>query len=141
MRVVVVLLILCTNVQCNSAKQATPMIQDSDKIQGTWQLVSGERNGETFTDAVTKDVKLIFAGNGLKTKKSSGVTEATFTLHPEMNPKGIDLNMDGNVGYGIYKLEGDSLTIVHGEVDEPRPAGFDDIKSGRLTMLVLRKEI
>jgi uncharacterized protein (TIGR03067 family) len=140
MRAVVVLLILCTNVQCNSAKQAAPVMRDTDRIQGTWQLVSGERQGERLTDDLMKNVKLTFEGNVLKTKKNNDLTEATFTLHPEMNPKGIDLEMDGNVGLGIYQLEGDSLTILHGEIDEQRPAGFDAIKSGKLTMLVLRKE-
>jgi uncharacterized protein (TIGR03067 family) len=115
-------------------------MQDSGRIQGTWRLQSGERNGERFTEDVVKHVTLTFKDNVLKTKKSNDVTEAIFTLHPEMNPKGIDLEMDGNVGLGIYKIEGDLLTIVHGEVEEPRPAGFDAIKSGNLTMLVLRKE-
>jgi uncharacterized protein (TIGR03067 family) len=140
MRAVVVILILCTNIQCNSAKQAAPVMHDTDRIQGTWLLVSGERNGEKFTDDLVKNVKLTFEGNVLKTKKSNGVTEAKFALHPETNPKGIDFNMDGNLGLGIYKLEGDAFTILHGEVEQPRPADFDAVKGGDLTMLVLRKE-
>jgi len=140
MRVVAVLLLLCTNVQCDRAKQEIPAMKDIDMIQGTWALISGERHGEKFTDEVVKNVKLTFVGDILKTQKKNDVTEAVFTLHPEKNPKGIDLDMDGSLGRGIYKLEGKMLTILHGEIEEPRPAGFDALKSGNLTMLVLRKE-
>jgi uncharacterized protein (TIGR03067 family) len=137
--VMLMLLLVCTNVQCNRPKQEAPAMNDFDRIQGTWTLISGERHGEKFTDEATKKVKLSFVGNALKTQKGDDLTEGTFTLHPKMNPKGIDLDMDGNVGLGIYKLEGETLTILHGEIDEPRPADFDAVKSGNLTMLVLRK--
>ena len=69
------------------------------------------------------------------------MTEAVFTLHPDNSPKGMDLNMEGSVGLGIYKLEGDKLTILHGEVEEARPASFDAVKNGNLTLLVLRKVV
>jgi uncharacterized protein (TIGR03067 family) len=140
MRALVLLLILCTNVQCNSAKQEISVKTDIDKIQGTWALISGERHGEKFPDEVIKIVKLKFVGDVLKTEKRNDVTEAAFKLHPETNPKGIDLDMDGSVGLGIYKLEGKALMILHGEVEEPRPADFDAVKGGNLTLLVLRKE-
>ena len=128
MRFVAILLLLCTNVQCNRTKREIPALKDIDRFQGTWALISGERHGEPFPDEVVKSVKLTFFGDILKTHKKNGVTEATFTLHSESNPKGIDLNMDGSLGLGIYKLEGETLTILHGEVEEPRPADFDDVK-------------
>jgi uncharacterized protein (TIGR03067 family) len=114
---------------------------DKDRIQGTWQLVSGERHGEEFKDELVKSVKLTFDRDVLRTHNGNAVTESTFTLHPETNPKGLDLNMDGSLGLGIYKFEDQILTILHGEVDEPRPAGFEDVKNGNLTMLNLRKQI
>lgn len=140
MRFVTVLLILCTNVQCHRAQQEIPALKDIDRIQGTWTLISGERHGEQFTDEVVKNVKLTFFGGVLKTINKNEVTAATFTLHPQMSPKGIDLDMDGSLGLGIYKLEGATLTILHGEVEEPRPGDFDAVKKGNLTMLVLQKE-
>lgn len=114
-------------------------MNDIDRLQGEWLLVSGQRHAEVFSDKTVGNVKLIFDGDVLKTAKPNGVTEGKFTLHPEMNPKGMDLEMDGSLGLGIYKLEGDTLTIVHGEVDEPRPKDFEAIKSGNLNLLVLRR--
>jgi uncharacterized protein (TIGR03067 family) len=137
--VLLMLLVVSTNVQCNLSEHEATVMNDFQKIQGTWALISGERHGEKFTADVTKDVKLTFAGEALRTHKGEDVIEARFALHPEMNPKGIDLNMDGSTGFGIYKLEDDKLTILHGEVEQPRPADFDAVKRGDLTMLVLEK--
>ena len=137
--IMLMLLVVSTNVQCNRPEHKATATNDFERIQGTWALISGERHGEKFTAEVTRNVKLTFAGDALRTHKGEDVTEAGFTLHPEMNPKGIDLDMDGSTGLGIYKLDDDKLTILHGEVDQPRPVDFDAVKRGDLTMLVLEK--
>ena len=95
-----------------------------DNIQGEWVLISGERHGQPFSDETIKDVTLTFDGDVLKTSKADGSPKLPFTLHPETNPRGIDLDMDGSVGLGIYKLEDDTLTVLHGEIEEPRPKGL-----------------
>jgi uncharacterized protein (TIGR03067 family) len=139
MRTVATLFLLTVGLSCGCARQEKPSMNETDRIQGEWLLISGERHGEVFADNVVGKVRLTFSGNTLTTAKSDGVTKATFTLHPEMNPKGIDVDMDGNLGLGIYKLDGNMLTLLHGEVEEPRPKDFEAIKSGNLTLLVLRK--
>src|SRR5207244_10600901 len=48
------------------AKEKKPMI-DQERLQGTWQLVSGERAGKPFPAEVVKNVRLVFAGNKLAT--------------------------------------------------------------------------
>ena|SRR5688572_8833076 len=139
MRAIGVLLFLSTSIQCGCQQPARPTMKDIDRIQGEWVLISGERHGQPFASETIKDVTLTFDGDVLKTAKAGGVTEATFTLRPETNPKGIDLDMDGSLGLGIYKLEEDMLTILHGEIEEPRPKDFEEIKGGTLTLLELRK--
>jgi uncharacterized protein (TIGR03067 family) len=140
--VALIVVVVCLNAQCDRARPTAPapVISDKERIQGTWQLVSGERHGEEFSDELVKNVSLIFAGELLKTKNGSEVTEAKFALHPHSNPKGIDLDMDGSPGLGIYQLDGETLKILHGEIEQPRPAGFDAVKNGDLTLLVLRKQ-
>src|SRR3954469_12985413 len=135
----IVSLFLCACVSGGSTRSKKPGMGDTGRLQGEWLIVSGQRHGETFSDKIVRHVKLIFNGDVLKTAKPNGVTEAKFALHPELAPKGIDLDMDGSLGLGIYKLEGDTLTIVHGEVEEPRPKDFDAVQSGTLNLLVLRK--
>jgi uncharacterized protein (TIGR03067 family) len=101
--------------------------------------VSGERHGKPLPADVVKHVTLVFAGNKLTTHTTRGANEARFTVHPNMKPGGIDLDMDGSVGLGIYRLEGDRLKLAHGEVGDPRPAGFTGKESPRGTVLVLER--
>jgi len=139
MRAATASLLIGVSVLCGCQERKKPALTDLDMIQGDWALVSGERHGETFGLDIVKEVRLVVTENRLTTKKADGSTEATFELHPETQPKGIDLNMDGSVGLGIYRLEADSLSILHGEIEEPRPRDFDAVKDGNLTLLVLRR--
>jgi len=120
------------------AKEKRPM-GDQEKIQGTWALVSGERSGKPLPDEAVTHVKLVFSGTKLTTKNKDRRTEATFKLDPKKEPKEIDVEMEGNVGKGIYQLDGDALKIVHAEVGDARPKEFPKAGSG-LTVLVLKRE-
>ncbi|MGQ0635545.1 MAG: TIGR03067 domain-containing protein [Planctomycetaceae bacterium] len=116
-------------------------MSDQERIQGTWTLVSGERGGTPLTDQMLQDVKLIFAGDRLATRHRDRNTETTFTLASNETPKAIDLNMGGNVGKGIYQLDGDTLKIAHGVVGDARPDDFPKPGSGcGLTVLILKRE-
>jgi uncharacterized protein (TIGR03067 family) len=115
------------------------MMTDHEAIQGLWALVSGERHGKAFSEGIVKRVTLEFSQDALSTKTGDRVNSATFKLHPDTTPKGIDLDMDGAVGEGIYNLEGDTLTILHGEVGDNRPTHFDARETPRLTLLVLAR--
>jgi uncharacterized protein (TIGR03067 family) len=139
MRTIAMLVVLFAIFQSGCRRPPAPAATDLERLQGEWQLVSGGRHGQVFPDDILKQVRLTFVGNVLKTTKPDSVTDATFTLHPELDPKGIDVDMDGSPGLGIYKLEDDTLTILHAEILEPRPKNFEAVKSGTLTLLVLRK--
>jgi uncharacterized protein (TIGR03067 family) len=112
---------------------------DREKIQGTWALVSGESSGKPLPDHVIQHIKLIFEGDKLTTQHKDRKTEGIFKLDPNKSPKEIDLDMEGEIGKGIYQLDGDKLKIVHGEVGDARPNDFPNAGSG-LTVMVLKRE-
>jgi uncharacterized protein (TIGR03067 family) len=114
-------------------------MSDQERIQGTWRLASGERQGQALPDEVVRGVSLVFAGDMLATKTKDRATEARFRLIPETQPKGIDLDMGGAVGQGIYLLDGDDLKLAHGSVGDPRPSGFDAKDGPPSTILVLER--
>jgi uncharacterized protein (TIGR03067 family) len=129
---------------CGLCIAAKPMnkeltMKDEEAIQGVWILVSGERHAKAFSDDVVNAVSLELSADVLSTKNRDHVSKAKFKLHPNATPKGIDLDMDGSIGRGIYSLDGDNLTILHGEVGDERPTDFDPRTTPRLTLLVLKR--
>ncbi len=111
---------------------------DQEKIQGTWALVSGESDGKPLSDEVVRQIKLVFAGDKLTTQNKDRKSVVAFRLNPKATPKEIDVDMDGNVGKGIYQLDGDELKIAHGEVGGARPKEFPKAGSGLMVMILKR---
>lgn len=109
------------------------------QLQGTWQLIGGEKSGKPFLDVVTKDIQLVFADGQMTTKNGKTEFSYPFKLVPDLSPSAIDLIMNESVGKGIFRLESDRLTIVHTEAGEPRPTTFDTQDGSKLTMLILEK--
>src|SRR5262245_31934843 len=102
---------------------------DQKKIQGKWKIESGMKGGKPLPDEIVKSGIVEFDGNKIKsTAKVDGkeqTHEMTFKLDPTKKPKAIDVDMNGKPGLGIYKLDGNTLTICHGEDDDPRPTEFE----------------
>jgi uncharacterized protein (TIGR03067 family) len=119
--------------------QEKNQMEDQERIQGTWELQSGERKDKPFPEELIKQVQLTFSGNELTTKVGDRRTKAIFKLDPTKQPKEIDLDMEGHIGNGIYHLSKDSLKIAHGEVGDARPSDFPKAGSG-LTVLVLKRK-
>jgi uncharacterized protein (TIGR03067 family) len=115
---------------------------DQDKLQGKWKIESGMQGGKPLPDDVVKTGIIEFDGNKIKsTVKVDGADrtdEMTFKLDSTKKPKAIDVDMKGKPGLGIYKLDGDTLTICHGEDGDPRPTEFES-KEGTKTVVVVMK--
>lgn len=115
-------------------------MNDHDRIQGTWRLTAGERGGQPFLAEILDNAVLIFKGDAMTTRIKGRDSTFSFALFPDRTPCGIDLNMNGTIGEGIYRLDGDTLTIVHTEAGRERPSTFATEAGTPLTMLVLKRE-
>ena len=140
MRASLLLALVCELLLAADGPRERPAMKDNEKIQGTWLLQFGERHGKALPESVVKSVKLVFAGDTLTTKTGDRANEYKFTLQSQSSPKEIDLDMNGNVGLGIYQLDDDTLKIVHGEVGGARPTKFDTKDQPGLTVLELKRE-
>ena len=115
-------------------------VQDSRaQLQGTWQLIHGEKSGKPFPEVVTKNVQLVFNDGQMTTRNGQTEFSYPFKLVPDLSPSAIDLIMNESIGQGIFRLESDQLTIVHTEAGETRPTTFDTQEGSKLTMLILEK--
>jgi len=121
--------------------------EDSDLIQGTWNLIELNNGGNAVgTDDVDgtlevagkqATIKVKFPGNDLYEKSYR------FKLYPYREPKAFDVIWeDGRVTRGIYHLEGDTWYRCHGEPDGDRPTSFENLAvTGMIRSLWKRPEV
>jgi RNA polymerase sigma-70 factor (ECF subfamily) len=115
--------------------------KDEEKILGTWALVSGEEGGEKAPEEAINKWKLIFAADGkLTSKRGEKGQELTYTLDPAKKPKEFSCTNDkGQTMLGIYKLDGDTLTVCYDRGGD-RPTEFASEKDTRVVLEVLKRE-
>jgi uncharacterized protein (TIGR03067 family) len=113
------------------------------KLEGKWSVSTYEREGKTLGAGIARNIKYSFKGDVQTLTGGIGFTggkEAQIKLDPAKKPAEIDLTpLDGkNKGQtfqGIYKLEGDKLTICVTRPGGGRPKEFAT-KAGSGTVLV-----
>jgi uncharacterized protein (TIGR03067 family) len=115
--------------------------KDDDKILGTWTLVSGVEGGQKAPEERVKDFSVTFVEGGKGTfKLGEREQEFTFKLDPAKNPKEFSASNDqGKMALGIYKLEGDTLTLCYDRGGQ-RPSEFTSKEGTTIVLEVLRRE-
>jgi uncharacterized protein (TIGR03067 family) len=119
--------------------------KDAKKLEGTWAVVSLEREGQKAPDEQAKGVTVTFTADGKVTIKDPDKeeTKGTYKLDASKKVKEITL-VEGDTEktlYGIYKLDGDNLTIcaIDTSADE-RPTEFATKEGSKARLVVLKRE-
>jgi uncharacterized protein (TIGR03067 family) len=121
---------------------------DAAKLQGTWQVTKFVDHSEKAAPAdEIKDMTFVFKGDGLWIRKDKDHAghEMKYTLDPSTKPKSIDIDMGlPPVTEGIYKLDGDELTIcvIGGSrtgLVPTRPSEFKASNPNKYSLFVLKK--
>lgn len=118
---------------------------DLEKLQGTWKLVSLEKDGKKQPEDAIKNFKVIIKDDKFILKDGNTDYEATIKLDTAKKPKTIDLAVkDGDKAEtkkGIYQLDGDDLKLcVAGAPDGERPAEFATKPKAGVGLVVLKRE-
>jgi uncharacterized protein (TIGR03067 family) len=113
---------------------------DKETIQGTWAIVSGERDGQPIPEEAIKTIKLVFAGDKFTLDHDGQKSEGTVKLAPDKKPKEMDIDTGGQTIKAIYQLEGDTLKIAHGPPGEARPKEFPKKEGSGLTVATLKRQ-
>ena len=103
------------------------------EFEGDWQMISGVMNGAAMDDATVKWVKRITRGN--QTSVVAGpqtMLKVEFTFDPSASPQTLDyLNLHGAAKgkrqEGIYRFEGDILTVCTSAPGGSRPSEFTSV--------------
>jgi RNA polymerase sigma-70 factor (ECF subfamily) len=127
--IVFLVVLIGTAVSAQEAKD------ELDGLQGQWVGVSREDRGKKMPDEIATQRKLTIQGNRWIVKGRNG-PEGDFAIQtdPSKNPKTIDVTLKADKGtftfVGIYKLEGDTLTVCLRPAPRGRPEQFETTKQG-----------
>jgi uncharacterized protein (TIGR03067 family) len=135
----------CGQPEDNAAKEFKDAKQELDKLQGEWTLVSTEVGGKKRPDTENALSKLTISENQwVGTHRDfPRQNRSTIEIDPSKDPKTIDLisRHENATAPGIYKLEGDTLTVCYGTVGGERPKEFKTTQeSGVLVVLKRAKK-
>jgi uncharacterized protein (TIGR03067 family) len=101
---------------------------DLDKLQGSWQLVSAEFDGEKATADSVRLISMGIRDNKLTIHRANVkevVVPIPFTIDPTKKPKTFDQQpRDGKEIHGIFDLDGDILKICTAAPGKGRPTEF-----------------
>jgi uncharacterized protein (TIGR03067 family) len=122
--------------------------EDKDRLQGTWKAVKMESQGREATEDEVKKGTMVIKGDKLTTVRPDGFTaESQITIDPTQRPKTIDLvpqdgpdTEKGKTFRGIYKLDGDTLTLCMNGPDMERPQEFKTEAGSQVMLMTLKRE-
>jgi uncharacterized protein (TIGR03067 family) len=102
--------------------------KDMDALQGKWQLVSMQRDGDAVD--VSKDATRVITGDKYELTLRPGLAiKGTYKIDPSARPKKMETTAS-NGPYkdqellGIYELSGDTLKICYAPPGKERPTEF-----------------
>ena len=143
MRQMVLTLFVCLSFVTIRADEAVD--KEMKLMEGEWQMVSGEREGNMFPDEVVKSAKRV-TKEGETTTEINGmvVLKAKFKVDASKKPKNIDYEItDGpNKGksmIGIYELKGDDFKACMVMSDQKRPTDFATKEGDGRTLTVWKR--
>jgi len=102
-------------------------------LQGTWKTVAVEAGGKPFPKDSVPAFTFVIGADGKSKGQSPGKEyQAKITVNPQKKPKTMDNlhesgDQKGKTQYGIYKLDGDRLTVCMtppGGAEGDRPKDF-----------------
>ncbi len=112
---------------------------DAAKLQGTWRVQTLTESGKAAPAEIAKKFKLVIDGERITLHGDSSPKDGTFKLDATKSPKHIDITIKDKQGLGIYKLQGDSLTLALGETLRGRPTAFASEEGSRIALVVLKR--
>ena len=126
--------------------EAGSAADEMKKLQGVWEVASGEVNGEPMPAEDTAGIILTIANNKYTVVKADFNDHGSFSIDATKNPKQMDVRPETGSGAGrtmlaIYEAGADSLRVCYATEGSERPKAFTtEADSGRVMIAYKRKK-
>ena len=101
------------------------------ELEGVWDCTGATIDGRSLPEEAAKTLKLTLTAGRYKSERGDQVLfDSIDRVDAAKNPKQIDMvgtegELKGKSALGIYKVDGDMLTICYVMPGKERPVGFD----------------
>lgn len=119
---------------------------DVKKLQGVWEIASGEVNGGPMPPDDTAGITLTIAGDKYTVVKGDFNDHGSFSVDGSKTPKQMDVRPEtgsgaGNTMLAIYEAGPDSFRVCYATQGADRPKAFTtEVDSGRVVIAYKRKK-
>jgi uncharacterized protein (TIGR03067 family) len=105
------------------------MIEEIEKLQGTWRIVSLEVEGSKMEEALFTGSKVMVAGEAFSTLSMGAGYGGLFAIDATSDPYKLDMIFTygphaGARSLGIYRFDGDTWILCLGMAGRERPEDF-----------------
>ncbi len=116
--------------------------EDLKKLQGVWEVASGEINGSAITGSEIPSLTLTIKDKNYEVDRDGGTDRGSFSLDPSKQPKQMDINAgSGDTLLAIYETTADGFRVCYAGPGDDRPKTFaTEADSRRLVISYKRKK-
>jgi uncharacterized protein (TIGR03067 family) len=122
------------------------MKSELEDLAGVWTCIAATNNGKPVPEQTVQKLRLTLTKEGgYKTELGDQVLfDSTCQIDPAAEPKQIDMigtegENKGKAAQGIYKRDGDALTICYTMPGKPRPEGFESKPGSEATLVTWKR--
>jgi uncharacterized protein (TIGR03067 family) len=118
--------------------------KDLEKFQGEWKPEKAQRDGVDAGGDLLNKLLVKYSGETMVIDSGGARDDkATITLDPSKNPAAIDIKPVGegkDTALGIYKLDGDTLTLCWSRRGGERPTEFVSKAGTEQVLFILKRQ-
>ena len=118
---------------------------DIKAVQGEWTIEKVQEGGKWKVDDGAKPgTPVTISDKKIVVRDENNSWEVLYKLDPAAKPKAIEITrtvgeFSGKASKGLYKLDGDTLTVVYGLPGADAPTEFTTKEGSRQIMVVLKR--
>ena len=119
---------------------------DLSKLQGAWDVASGELNGTAFAESDIPPITVTIKDKTYRVDRSGETDRGEISIDPSKQPKQMDIKPksgddEGQTLLAIYEVGADGFRVCYARAGAERPKAFStEQDSGRLLITYKRKK-